>query len=480
MTPRVSVIVPMFNAAWCVAEAIDSLRAQTLADFEAIVVDDGSADDSDRAAMEAWGDDPRFRLIRQANAGLAGARNTGLDAARGQFVAFLDADDRLMPDALERLIFAAGAGATPGAYGRIEHRGIEMHPTGWAPMTDVPLVNHAALLESCVFPVHAQVIRRNAIGAARFDPALRIGEDWDFWLRVSEGGASWTALDRVVGIYRMTPGSLSRRPLEMLGALGERLRRAHERAGLNPRARDRVIAELTMEWATAAAVDNPAQSDAVAALGPFDGVTPEAAAARAFHRVPWQQGHTPDRWSAAPERWLAPVLGFWSRLEENRRVPEGFAKAALAALGRHASHPALTAVRCLDAALDAESEGVHLLGLGNNARWLAEACERRGARFSGWDERAMASPGWRPAWEGAILSKQVEIVRNRLGAAVIVTPTDDSGFSGIDAVRWHMVHEELASAALRRFRAALDGAGVTAVGRDRERDSLQASGFPSR
>ncbi|KPQ06853.1 MAG: succinoglycan biosynthesis protein ExoO [Rhodobacteraceae bacterium HLUCCA12] len=102
----VTVIVPVHNVAAHVAACIDSLRAQTFPDFEVLVIDDGSTDGSGDAARVAIGDDPRFRVIRQDNRGLSGARNTGLEHARGEFVAFLDSDDQFAPTFLERMLQA--------------------------------------------------------------------------------------------------------------------------------------------------------------------------------------------------------------------------------------------------------------------------------------------------------------------------------------------------------------------------------------
>lgn len=101
--PQISVIVPVFNVATHVGACIRSLRAQTWTNFEALVVDDGSTDGSGELAHREFGDDPRFRLIRQENRGLSGARNTGLMNARGAFIAFLDSDDRFAPRFLERM-----------------------------------------------------------------------------------------------------------------------------------------------------------------------------------------------------------------------------------------------------------------------------------------------------------------------------------------------------------------------------------------
>lgn len=101
--PLISVIVPVYNVAEHVAACIASLRAQTLTDFQVIVVDDGSTDDSAGIVWQAIGDDPRFSLIRQDNRGLSGARNAGLQHVTGQFIAFVDSDDRVAPDYLDHM-----------------------------------------------------------------------------------------------------------------------------------------------------------------------------------------------------------------------------------------------------------------------------------------------------------------------------------------------------------------------------------------
>lgn len=111
--PPVSVIIPLYNKARTVAATLASIAAQTWPDFEAIVVDDGSTDQSP-ALVEAF-PDPRFRLLRQANAGPGAARNRGLAEARGQWAAFLDADDEWLPDYLERAMAITRANPGLGA-----------------------------------------------------------------------------------------------------------------------------------------------------------------------------------------------------------------------------------------------------------------------------------------------------------------------------------------------------------------------------
>lgn len=97
---RVSIIVPLYNKAATIQRTLDSILVQTCADFEAIIVDDGSSDDS--GAIVAGCSDPRVRLLKQSNAGPGAARNRGLAEARGRYVAFLDADDEWLPFFLER------------------------------------------------------------------------------------------------------------------------------------------------------------------------------------------------------------------------------------------------------------------------------------------------------------------------------------------------------------------------------------------
>lgn len=93
----VSVVVPTFNRAYCVGRAIDSVREQTHQNWELILVDDGSTDDTAAFIASRYGSDPRIRYIYQCNAGVSAARNTGINAARGNYVAFLDSDDVWKP-----------------------------------------------------------------------------------------------------------------------------------------------------------------------------------------------------------------------------------------------------------------------------------------------------------------------------------------------------------------------------------------------
>lgn len=127
---RVSVIIPLYNKAPYIRRALDSIRSQTFAEYEVIVVDDGSTDGGQDAVLEL--DDPRFRLISQENAGPGAARNRGLGEASGEFVAFLDADDEWLPEFLQRsldLLDRPGSSAATVVSGYYEHpSGKSMEP----------------------------------------------------------------------------------------------------------------------------------------------------------------------------------------------------------------------------------------------------------------------------------------------------------------------------------------------------------------
>ena len=93
MTPEITVILPAFNAAQFLARAIESVQEQSFADWELLIINDGSTDETLNIASAFEKQDNRIRVISQDNRGLSGARNTGLESTRGNFIQFLDADD---------------------------------------------------------------------------------------------------------------------------------------------------------------------------------------------------------------------------------------------------------------------------------------------------------------------------------------------------------------------------------------------------
>jgi glycosyltransferase involved in cell wall biosynthesis len=102
--PLVTAITPAYNVAKYVGETVDSVLGQTFTNFEYLVVDDGSEDNTAEVVREHVGDDPRFRLVQGGHRGLSAARNTGIWESRGKYIAYLDGDDRWHPRFLERQV----------------------------------------------------------------------------------------------------------------------------------------------------------------------------------------------------------------------------------------------------------------------------------------------------------------------------------------------------------------------------------------
>jgi len=191
MTPRVTIVAPTLNGATrgFLAESIESVLAQTFRDFELILVDDGSTDDTRALCDRYAAADSRVQCISQQNRGLGGARNAGIRAGRGEFVAFLDDDDAWLPTKLERQIamFDDAVNADVGmAYTALElvdesgrKVGLQFHPLE----DDL----YARLFYENVIDAPSSVMLRRPVleTAGLFSEDLWICEDIDLWLRVA-------------------------------------------------------------------------------------------------------------------------------------------------------------------------------------------------------------------------------------------------------------------------------------------------------
>jgi glycosyltransferase involved in cell wall biosynthesis len=207
--PWIDVIIPCYNQGRYLAEAVESMLGQSYPHVGVIVVDDGSTDDTSAVAAR-YGE--RIRYIRKENAGRCAARNTGILEARGEFVVFLDADDYLWPDALQRLMEAA-ANTPEGAVFHGSSQMVDINGRPLAGVTKPPLpadVFHA-LLKDNYFAIHALAIRRSALAnVGLFDVHLELSEDWDLWLRLAAVGCRFVAVPEAVAVYRRYPGNSSR------------------------------------------------------------------------------------------------------------------------------------------------------------------------------------------------------------------------------------------------------------------------------
>ena len=221
MLPKISVVIPCFNAKPYIAAAIRSAMVQDWPDLEIVVVDDGSSDGSAELVQTTF---PEVQLIRQANLGVAAARNKGIAHAQGDWIAFLDADDIWLPGKLHaqwaliavspsaRMAYTAwqvwtctDPSPAPGYLAQLVEQSRNAArwagPSGWV---------YAQLLLDCEVWTSTVLAHKSIFAeVGHFDPTLRIGEDYDLWLRASRV----TPILRVpypYALYRMHPVSITK------------------------------------------------------------------------------------------------------------------------------------------------------------------------------------------------------------------------------------------------------------------------------
>lgn len=207
MSPSVSVITPVFNAAGIVGQAIGSVKAQTFIDWEMIIVDDCSTDDTTAVIGQFAASDERIRLLRQpANAGPASARNAALAVARGRFVAFLDSDDLWLPRKLElQLAFMAQYGAP---ISHTAYRRFQGDPENAGPLLPArPVFDYRELLKNPGIACLTAVVDRQRTGS--FSIPLVRHEDYALWLSLLRKGHESRGLNVDLARYRVSAASVS-------------------------------------------------------------------------------------------------------------------------------------------------------------------------------------------------------------------------------------------------------------------------------
>lgn len=225
--PTVSVIIPAWNSGRWVREAVQSALDQTAPPTEIIVVDDGSTDDTIEQLAPLK---DRIRLVRQANQGVAAARNAGVARAAGDVIAFLDADDVWAPRKLELQLAALAEHPELGLVGAGVYDWPGQAPPSPAPHAPIARVSWRLLVVRNEIATSSIIVRREILAqVGGFDPALQGPEDHDLWLRIAEAVPIGRLETPLVG-YRTTPGGLSRRPGLMETGMLRVLRKVDERA----------------------------------------------------------------------------------------------------------------------------------------------------------------------------------------------------------------------------------------------------------
>jgi len=210
---KISVVIPAYNAASFIPRCLESVFAQTLKPAEIIVVDDGSRDNTAALANELGAN-----VVSRPNGGLSAARNTGISAASGQWIALLDADDMWSPKKLERQASCAGPETV------LVYTGIRVFDDGGVreerPAMDVNSVRKVLRYRNPIAPSSVLVRREAVMQGGGFREDIRACEDWEMWVRLQRLGQFVAVADTLTHYY-VHPHSLSANPDKMLQALDQ-------------------------------------------------------------------------------------------------------------------------------------------------------------------------------------------------------------------------------------------------------------------
>jgi len=330
----VSVIIPARNAATTIAETLDSLLAQTHPHWQAIVIDDGSTDDTRRIAKAYAARDSRLRVIKGRGRGVSAARNRGIAATRFPWIYFLDADDTITPETLAQMVetLAADAAADAVHCGWI-YTDPEGQEIGRNRCDEEGPDLFALFARYCAVAIHACMIRRALIErVGDFDETLRTSEDHDLWQRVARAGCRFVPLDEYLVRYRLRPQASWFDAQSFTQDVLQVIRRGHT---IDPRLAPGIAAPIHTEgapkpalpeaeflivaWAGAMAIARAADPLTVLDLlgsEKYPLLNSEGIAYTLFRAIPFTLCRPPQAWLALWERMRAPVEQFLDALEQ--------------------------------------------------------------------------------------------------------------------------------------------------------------------
>ncbi|WFU39382.1 trifunctional glycosyltransferase/class I SAM-dependent methyltransferase/polysaccharide deacetylase [Bradyrhizobium sp. CB82] len=216
--PRTSVVIAARDAEETIAETLGSLLAQSVSDWEALIVDDGSNDGTAAIVAEHAARDSRFRLLNCDGAGASSARNKGISNARGERILFLDSDDWIDRSFLARMNAALDLNSSAvAAY----CNGCRVMPDGGeTPVRVDPTIQDNAFerfARTCATFIHTVLVLKSAVAkVGGFETSLRTCEDWDLWQRIARCGGRWIHVDEKLSYYRISDRSLTQDVKRML------------------------------------------------------------------------------------------------------------------------------------------------------------------------------------------------------------------------------------------------------------------------
>lgn len=252
--PLVSVIIPAYKIAPFVVETLDSVLAQTFKHYEIIVINDGSPDTQElEKHLEAYSD--LITYIKQPNQGAGAARNAGIRAAQGEFVAFLDGDDVWRPDFLSEQVKLLNSG---GGYDFVYADAVNFQGQQFSRLTNMEFnqstgaVTAERLISSRCNVVTSSVVARRSliVDVDFFDVCFPNSQDFDLWLRLAKHGARITYQRKVLVQRRVYDGSLASNPIKSFEGEIKVLEKTQQRSDLTPEERNALSQTLRIRRAS--------------------------------------------------------------------------------------------------------------------------------------------------------------------------------------------------------------------------------------
>ena len=253
----ISLIIPCYNQAKFLVEAVESIAGQNYQNLEILLVNDGSTDETEVIAKKLASQHKNIRFFSQVNKGPSSARNVALKEAQGEYILFLDADDFLVTNQLftlsdflqknQEVSIVYTAGRYIGESSLVAKRSEDL----WGDYTTDPLTS--LLTRGNFILIHSAMFRRDLLGkVGLFDESLWRLEDWDFWLRCAEHGAKFAYLPGIQVPYRIHGENSTESGLKMVEARIMVLKKLLQTANLQPEQREVIIWQLVIAYLGAA------------------------------------------------------------------------------------------------------------------------------------------------------------------------------------------------------------------------------------
>ncbi|TBW27749.1 glycosyltransferase family 2 protein [Gramella sp. KN1008] len=211
----VSVIMPAYNSEAFISEAILSVLQQTYPNWELLIIDDGSSDSSFQIIEKYSKTEARIRILKNpTNQGTHISRNKGIKAATGDFIAFVDADDRWKPEKLQKQLQILSKEGIPACFSSYELISEDGKPLN-KKIEALPVLTYDKLLKANYVGNLTGIYSVKALGKI-YCPAIRKRQDWALWLKVIEKGGPMQSIRESLAVYRVRKNSISNNKLEML------------------------------------------------------------------------------------------------------------------------------------------------------------------------------------------------------------------------------------------------------------------------